>query len=115
MVSVFHHLEAGLAGGFMQEHLKMYESLTVDVLQLLYMQALEGSPAAAKIYIDSVLKISQLNQAPGTTIRQQNNYVQVNNTRIDEMTINQLPDTAREQIEAIINQYETAKKAVPGR
>lgn len=104
-VTVYKHLEAGLAGDFMDEHLKMYEYLTIDLFQLLYMQAIEGSPAAAKVYIDSMLKVQQMRNPPAPTIRQQNNYVQVNNTRIDELTINQLPDTARVQIEQIINQY----------
>jgi hypothetical protein len=44
-----------------------------------------------------------------TSIKQQNNYLQFNNTRIDEVTVNELPEEARIQIESIIKQHQTAR------
>lgn len=99
------HLREGIAGKYYAEHLKTFEYLSVSLLNKLYELGITGNVAAAKVYLEHVMKATQ--PAP---IRQQNNYVQVNNTRIDEIIINELPDDAKRAIESIINTY-TVKTA----
>lgn len=98
--TVHEHLRDGIAGRYYQEQLKRMEYLTDSVLKTLYNLAIKGNVAASKVFLDNVLKSTQ-----PTTIRQQTNYVQVNNTKIDEVLISELPATARLQIEDIVKQY----------
>lgn len=99
--TVYEHLKEGIAGKFYQEQLRGMEYLTENVLTVLYRLSAEGNVSAAKVYLENVIKITQ----PVTNIKQQNNYLQINNTKIDELTINELPEEARIKIEQIINTY----------
>ena len=77
--------------------------MTGNVLNALYKIGIrENNIKALKFFLDYVKEPSP------TVIKEQNNYLQINNTRIDEVTVNQLPDAARLQIETIIKQYQTA-------
>ena len=96
------HLRAGIANQFHQERIKYYECLTTDIFTKLYKLCLKGNVAAGKVFLENIYKPTQ---QPATNIKQQNNYLQINNTRIDEVTVNELPESARQQIENIITQY----------
>jgi len=100
--TVSDHLKEGISNKFYQEGFKHLEYLTGDVLGKLYKMAIQGNVSAARIFLDSTLKAAQ---APATNIKQLNNYIQINNTRIDEVTVNELPEAARIEIENIIMQY----------
>jgi len=100
--TVSEHLKEGISNKFYQERFKHLEYLTGDVLGKLYKLAIQGNVSAARVFLDSTLKAAQ---APATNIKQQNNYIQINNTRIDEVTVNELPEAARIEIENIVMQY----------
>lgn len=97
--TVHEHLREGIANPYYQEQIKRMEYLTDTVLKTLYKLAINGNVAAGKVFLENVFKPTQ-----PATIRQQNNYLQINNTKIDEVLISELPQTARLQIEEIIKQ-----------
>lgn len=93
-VTVYEHLNEGISGEFYAEKMKEIEYMTLDILQLLYLKLIEGNVMAGKIWLDYVSKIQQ-----GTSnIRQQNNYLQVNNLVLDHSTMEQLPEDDRRRI-----------------
>jgi len=107
--TIHEHLKEGIAGEFYQERLKTWEALTDNIFKNLYYQAIQnGSVAASKVLLDHICKISQ---PPANNISQQNNYIQINNTKIDEVTIAELPEGARAQIIEIIHRH-AIKKAI---
>jgi hypothetical protein len=105
--TVHAHLREGINNKFYQERLKTWEALTDSIYKNLYYQAIQnGNIQASKILLDNIYRDKQ-----PQTIKQQNNYIQINNTKIDELTIAELPDVAKEKIVEIVNQY-TIKKAI---
>ena len=73
----------------------------------MYKESINGNVAASKILLDNIYR---MNEPAVQHIKQQNNYVQINNTKIDEVVVAELPDEARRQIVEIISQY--TRKAV---
>jgi hypothetical protein len=63
-------------------------------------QALHGDLKAAKIYMDAATKQTG---APAATVINQNNYIQINNTIINQQLIEQLKPEQLKKIELIIN------------
>jgi predicted DNA-binding protein YlxM (UPF0122 family) len=106
--TIYEHLKTGIAGEFYQEKLKIWESLTDNIYKNLYYQAINGSVQASKILLDNIYRSST---TPATNIREQNNYIQINNTKIDELTIAELPDVAKDKIIDILKQY-AIKRAI---
>lgn len=106
--TIYEHLKTGIAGEFYQEKLKMWEGLTDNIYKNLYYQAINGSVQASKILLDNIYRSST---TPATNIREQNNYIQINNTKIDELTIAELPDVAKDKIIDILKQY-AIKRAI---
>lgn len=100
--TVHAHLKEGIANKFYQERLKTWEYLTDAILKNLYKESINGNVAASKVLLDNIYR---LGQPPAQHIRQQNNYLQINNTKVDEVVIAELPDDARRQIVDIITQY----------
>jgi len=97
-VTVAKHLKEGAGAKFFKEEIETYKILTPIVLNALYKIGLEDKNVKA---LTAFLDYSR-DTSGG--IRQQNNYIQINNTKIDEATINQLPDATRLQIENLILQ-----------
>lgn len=94
------HLKEGLNSPSMREELESYRIMTPKVLNALYKLGMcRNDTKAMKIFLDYFKE-----QGP-TNIREQNNYIQVNNTRIDEVTIEGLPNDAKSEIESIIRRY----------
>ena len=63
-------------------------------------QALHGDLKAAKIYMDAATKQTG---TPAATVINQNNYIQINNTIINQQLIEQLKPEQLKKIELIIN------------
>lgn len=104
--TIHEHLKAGISHKFYQEKLKIWEALTDSIYKNLYVASINGSVQASKVLLDNIYRDKQ-----PQTIKQQNNYIQINNTKIDELTIAELPDVAKEKIVEIVNQY-AQKKAI---
>ena len=100
--TIHEHLKEGVANEFYQERLQAWQSLTDNIFKILYRQAINGSVQASKVLLDNIQRSTQ--PAPVNNIRQQNNFIQINNTKIDEVTIEALPASARSAIEQIIKQ-----------
>ena len=96
-VTVAKHLKDGAGAQYFKEELETYKLLTPMVLNALYKIGLEDKNVKA---LTAFLDYSR--DGASGAIKQQTNYIQINNTRIDEATINQLPDETRLQIENLI-------------
>jgi len=108
-VTVYEHLNEGIRGEFYAEKLKEMEYMTLDILQLLYLKMIEGNVMAGKIWLDYMAKM----QHGAGNVRQQNNYLQVNNLILDHSTMAQLPEDDRrrigdihQELQAIINKQQ---------
>ena len=102
-VTILKHMEAGAGALMYKEEIEGHRLLTSRVLSMLYKIGIENKDVRAlKTYLD-YLKEEPIQQP--TTIKQQYNYLQINNTRLDELTVKELPEKARLQIECIINKF----------
>lgn len=102
-VTVAKHFKEGLKADNYKEELEGYRLMSLKVLNAMYKIAMERNDLKAmRTFLD------YFKDGP-TSIKQQNNYLQFNNTRIDEVTVNELPEEARIQIESIIKQHQTAR------
>lgn len=102
--TVYKHIKEGTGSDYYKELDNSYKLLRGRVLSSLYTIGLEDrNVKALKVFLDYTGGAA----TTPTTIKQQNNYLQINNTRIDEVTVNNLPEEARLQIEGIIKQYQT--------
>lgn len=103
-ITIHKHIKEGTGSDYYKEELKSFKLLTASVLGSLYKIGTEDrNVKALKVFLDYTGGAA----TTPTTIKQQNNYLQINNTRIDEVTVNNLPEEARLQIEGIIKQYQT--------
>lgn len=101
--TIHKHLKQGVGAELYQEELEAYKLMSLKALNALYkIGMMNNDVKALRAFLDYT------GGAGPRTIRQQNNYLQVNNTRIDAVTIEALPEAARQQIEEIITQYTAA-------
>ena len=91
--TVTKHLKS-FAGELYEAEMDKHRYMTSNVLAKLYKIGLSGNVGALKVYLDFISKFSM--------VKKQTNYIQINNTRIDEVTINGLPDDAKRKIEEIV-------------
>jgi hypothetical protein len=106
-VTINKHLKEGLSSTMQRSELDKYKMMTGNVLNRLYKIGInDNNLQALKIYLDYFKHSSSMQ-----TIKQ-TNYLQINNTRIDEVTVNQLPEDAILQIESIIKTSIPIKKNV---
>lgn len=100
--TVHAHMKEGIAGKFYQERLKTWEFMTDAIMKNLYRASIDGNVAASKILLDNIYR---LGRPAMQNIREQNNYVQINSTIIDELVVSELPEEARVQIVDIIDRH----------
>ena len=101
--TVHKHLKDYSASSRVEDQVQQYRLMTPTVIDSVIRAALRGDMKAAKIFLDSVGKLTQL-ITPGasTIINQQNNYVQINKTVLSQQTLLQLPPEQLIRIEEII-------------
>lgn len=97
--TVSKHLSEGAGHEYNREIVEAHKILSSNILNKLYKLGMNGDVKALKVYLDYIKDKDQT-----LAIKQQNNYIQINNTKIDEATIKQLPDATRLQIENLILQ-----------
>jgi len=102
-VTVYEHLNEGINGEFYAEKMKEMQYMTLDILQLLYLKLIEGNVMAGKIWLDYMSRMQQNT----SNIREQNNYLQVNNMILDHSTVATLPEDDRRRIGAIHQELQT--------
>lgn len=103
-VTINKHLKEGAGASIFKEDMEVYRLLTSKAMAKLYTLGIENNDVRAlKVFLDYFKDNSST-----TPVKTQNNYLQINNTRIDEFIVNLLPDEARLQIETILKQYQTA-------
>ena len=93
--TVYEHINEASSSPFFREQLKQMEYMTLDILELLYLYCSQGNVMAGKVYLDYIQKAHQ------TQIRQQNNYLQINNLTINEEQVRRLPTDDRMRVNRI--------------
>jgi biotin operon repressor len=94
-VTIDKHLKENGVSIHKIEELDKYKLLNSIAINRLYKIGMtENNTKALKMFIDYT------GEPKKTTIN--NNYIQINNTRIDSLLIDQLPEETRNQIEALI-------------
>ncbi len=94
------HLAAYNSSPNLSDQTKGMGMMLPSVMGGVLRQALHGDLKAAKIYMDAATKQTG---APPATVINQNNYIQINNTIINQQLIEQLKPEQLKKIELIIN------------
>lgn len=103
-VTINKHLSEGLGAELYEDSLESFRRLIPNVLSTIYSIGMnQGDVRALRAFLSFFAGGAA---SPGTRISTQNNYLQVNNTRIDAVTIQHLPEEARLQIEEIIKHHQ---------
>jgi len=102
--SIAMHLKEYRSQPAFADHLEQLKLMKIMVLERVLAQAVSGDLKAAKMFIDTVDKTEE-RPSPTTsnTIKQQNNYIQVNGLVISEEKLGQLSPEQLHQLEAIFN------------
>ena len=101
--TVHKHLKEYQGSELLQQQMEQYQMLAPKIIDRLFVAARHGDTKAAKIYLDSVVKLNTLQANKTTVINTQNNYVQINNTVLNQEILQQLKPEQLKQIEEIIN------------
>ena len=91
-------------------HTDMFPVMTQQVLTKLIDKAMEGDVAAAKVYLQSANK-EAVTTTNDIVIKNQNNYIQINRTVLNQQAIQQLNAEQLQQIEEIL--IKAGIKALP--
>jgi hypothetical protein len=91
------HLKEGLLNARFKEELAKLKLLSTDLFAKLYQMAQEGDKQAIKMIMDIILGSSQKMQT-----NTQNNYIQVNNLRIQNENFDRLTLKTKKRIERLI-------------
>jgi predicted transcriptional regulator len=108
--------KAGLSRQTVHKHLKEYTKderylekaeqfrfMSSKVLARVYTFAVNGDMRAARLYFDVVGNLGKPPSGPSAVTNTQNNYIQVNQIRLIQQTIEQLSEEQLNQIEAMLN------------
>lgn len=96
-VTVTEHIKSGALSEFKQEEREKYKMLNTKALEMIYrIGIIKEDVRALKIFVDLT------REDPAEASRITNNYIQINNTKIDNLLINQLPEEVRLQIETLV-------------
>jgi predicted transcriptional regulator len=112
--------ETGLSRQTVAKHIKDYRShpeftaeteqfkfMAHQVLATVFKSASKGDTKAARLYFEMVGEINKLQT--NTIVNKQNNYIQINNTILNQETLKQLSAEQLNQIENIITNKELMK------
>jgi len=80
---------------------EQFRFMTSKVLATVFSGAVKGDVKAARLYFEMVGAQNQ--QTAGTVINEQNNYIQINNTVLNQETLKRLSNEQLNQIELIVN------------
>jgi predicted transcriptional regulator len=98
--TVFKHLKEYKHHPEYTAEMEQFKYMAPNILVNVFKRALSGDMRAAKLYFDMVGATGK--QAAGTVINEQNNYIQVNNTKLSQQNLEQLSAEQLNQIENII-------------
>jgi len=106
--TVHKHMETMKASPLMNEQNELFALMSHQVLGKILQSALRGDMGAAKLYLNTVSK-QNTGAASDVVINNQNN-IQINNTVLNQQTIQQLKPEQLQQIEDIIKSSMAEKK-----
>ncbi|MBK7965968.1 MAG: hypothetical protein IPK10_12255 [Bacteroidetes bacterium] len=82
--------------------LERYRFLTGKVLARVFYFAVNGDLGAAKLYLTAMGCLNNVQPSASTSIQNQNNFIQINNTILSQETIKNLSPEQLQNIESII-------------
>jgi hypothetical protein len=98
--TVFKHLKEYKQHPDYTAQVEQFKFMAPNVLANVFKYALNGDMRAARLYFQMVGATNV--QQPGTVINEQNNYIQINNTKLSQQNLEQLSPEQLNQIENII-------------
>lgn len=96
--TIHKHLKEYTTHPLYVEYLDQFRFMTTKVLAKVYQFALQGDTGAAKLYLTAMGCLNNVQPSPTTSIQNQNNFIQINGTIINQETIEKL---TQEQINSI--------------
>jgi hypothetical protein len=105
--TIYKHIRAFAESTAYQNEVDSFELMTGKVMAQVTRAAIKGNIKAAKLFLDSTKKLR--NQAADKEVTQQNNFVQINKTIINQQIIQQLKPEQLKLIEEIIVQQTEEK------
>jgi hypothetical protein len=101
--TVYKHLKEYSSTPLFQEQVEQFRFMTSKVLAKVFSYAVNGDIRAAKLYFEIVGNTNGLSSSNTVINNTQNNFIQINQTKLSQETIKQLSLDQLNQIEAIIN------------
>lgn len=102
--TVYKHLKEYKSSPVYLDQVQKYEFMTQKVLTNLFIFAINGDVAAAKVYLSAFGKLDQ-GQTSNTLIQQQNNFVQINGAVISQDKISRLDSEQLKRLEQLIKEF----------
>ncbi len=99
--TVFKHLKEYKHHPEHTAEMEQFKFMAPNVLANVFKCALNGDMRAAKLYFD-IVGATNKQQPANTVINEQNNYIQINNTKLSQQNLEQLSPEQLNQIENII-------------
>lgn len=100
--TVHKHLKAYATDEQFHEIAEQFRFMSSKVLARVFKFAVNGDIRAAKLYFDVVGGAGKQAAVPATVTNTQNNYIQVNQIRLSQQSIEQLPADQLSQLETLL-------------
>lgn len=95
--TIYKHLKEFDTHTLFKEHSKSFKFMAEQILVRVYKKAMQGEIKAMRLYLEATGYIGQ-----NSPIRNQNNYIQINTTRLTPEVIQQMTPDQLQQIEQIV-------------
>lgn len=102
--TIHKHLNGYAEHPLYAEQLKQFKFMADRVLAKVIKQAAQGDVKAARLFFE-VMGNSGNNSGMNSTIKTQNNYIQINQTKLSQETIKHLSHEQLNQIEAVLQSF----------
>jgi hypothetical protein len=102
--TVYKHLKEYKTSPVYLEQVQKFEFMTHKILTNLFIYAINGDVAAAKVCLSAFGKLEQ-GQGNNTLIQQQNNFVQINGAIISQDKISRLNQNQLERLEGLLSEF----------
>lgn len=99
--TIYKHLKEYDSNPFFAEEMRKFKFMADRVLAKVFKIAVNGDTKAARLYFE-VVGILSNNANPNLSIKNQNNYIQINQLKLSQEIIKQLSPEKLSQIESIV-------------
>jgi ABC-type transporter MlaC component len=100
--TIYKHLREYRSSDLFKQQIEQFRLITSSVLVTVFNAAKEGDMAAAKLYFNVIGNLDGEQMQP-TRVKNQNNYIQINGTIINQEVVNDLKPEQLKQIQEILS------------